>query len=216
MCLTILEGALSWIQTPFMIQHFSALTRISPGSLRDGLRVWHASWCAGVISEVLNGALLWALGRHLEPHLAAPFLTAPTIYFASGIIGSLASANLDAVYIVTGATNAICGLIGALYRTTRATFPAVRSESVEMLWAMRFRAAGPMVDAEGVTDESNGTTLWLAGVGGQRKYSDILASDRPQLHAAHMRSFRTHQRGGSPPSHGACLSALEAAHSAPG
>lgn len=65
---------------------------------------------------MLNGALLWTLARHLEPHLALPIITAPIIYFASGVIGSLASANLDAVYIVTGASNAICGLIGAQNR----------------------------------------------------------------------------------------------------
>lgn len=56
------------------------------------------------------------LARHLEPHLGVPIITAPLIYFASGVIGSLASANLDAEYIVTGASNAVCGLIGALHR----------------------------------------------------------------------------------------------------
>ncbi len=68
---------------------------------------------AGIILEFLNASLLWTLGKHLEPHLVAPFLTVPFIYWLPGVVGSLASANLDAKYIVTGASNAVCGLLGA-------------------------------------------------------------------------------------------------------
>jgi len=63
--------------------------------------------------EFLNASLLWTLGKHLEPHLVLPFLSVPFIYWLPGVVGSLASANLDAKYIVTGASNAICGLLGA-------------------------------------------------------------------------------------------------------
>ena len=37
----------------------------------------------------------------------------PLVYWVPGVIGSLASANLDAKYVVTGASNAVCGLLGA-------------------------------------------------------------------------------------------------------
>lgn len=52
------------------------------------------------------------LGRHLEPSLALPWLATGLLYIGSGIIGSLASANLDAEYVVTGASMAVCGVIG--------------------------------------------------------------------------------------------------------
>ena len=42
-----------------------------------------------------------------------PFLSVLFIYWIPGVVGSLASANLDAKYIVTGASNAVCGLLGA-------------------------------------------------------------------------------------------------------
>jgi hypothetical protein len=43
----------------------------------------------------------------------APFLSVFLVYWVPGVIGSLASANLDAKYIVTGASNSVCGLLGA-------------------------------------------------------------------------------------------------------
>ena len=71
------------------------------------------SGAAGIILEFLNASLLWTLGKHLEPHLVLPFLSVPFIYWLPGVLGSLASANLDPKYIVTGASNAVCGLLGA-------------------------------------------------------------------------------------------------------
>ena len=68
---------------------------------------------AGIILEFLNASLLWTLGKHLEPHLAVPFLSVFLVYWVPGVLGSLASASLDAKYIVTGASNSVCGLLGA-------------------------------------------------------------------------------------------------------
>ena len=69
---------------------------------------------AGAIQLGLTVILLWTFGLHLARALRHPALGVFLLYVASGLVGSLASANLSTHYTATGAPAAVCGLIGAL------------------------------------------------------------------------------------------------------
>ncbi|CAL5219472.1 g1307 [Coccomyxa viridis] len=69
--------------------------------------------CSGAIQLALTVIALWTFGLHIARALRFPALGVAVIYLISGLVGSLASANLSTHYTAVGAPAAVCGLIGA-------------------------------------------------------------------------------------------------------
>ena len=72
---------------------------------------------AGVIQ--LFGAVtsLWTLAKYLEAsnRVIQPWFTIPLLYILPGIAGCLVSANVAFDHDSTGASAAVCGLLGRLH-----------------------------------------------------------------------------------------------------
>jgi len=69
---------------------------------------------AGAVDLVASTTLAWALARPLARGLAAPWLSIPAIYVASGVVGACASASLlPGAGPQVGAPAAVAGLWGA-------------------------------------------------------------------------------------------------------
>lgn len=67
---------------------------------------------AGIIQIVTNLIGLWTYGYFAVTVLPFPALSVPIVYLVSCICGSIASANLDAYYVVCGAFGGIAAMIG--------------------------------------------------------------------------------------------------------
>lgn len=55
---------------------------------------------------------LWAFGKYLERALPAPFFSLAGLFMVSGVLGALASANLNVNYVACGGSAGVCGLLG--------------------------------------------------------------------------------------------------------
>ena len=93
---------------------------------------------AGMIQMFICIIFLWIFGNYCRTCLRVPQVSLPCLFLISSIIGSLASANLNAKYVSCGAFSGLCSLLSCIIVDQSLTWPRRKLMNLKEWWIVAF------------------------------------------------------------------------------